>query len=127
MDQVEVDVTCLEAFELLLKEAVHVRPGLDQLLRQLGGKDYPVSKAARERAPQEGFALPRLPEHGGVIEPGCIHVVYTLLDGLVQEPGGGRFVDLLGAPEVREAHATEAENGRLEAGTANGTVEHGGA
>ena len=116
MDEVVIDARGVQPLELRVEKAVHVGATLDQPGWQLGGESHPLAVSVRQGAPDKGLAF------AGVIGPGGVDVIHAAVNRVPDLAGRPLFVD---APILlRQAHATESEDGELVSGLRRLSVEH---
>jgi hypothetical protein len=113
MDEVEVDMLGLKPLELPREVAFHFIRRLDDLLRELRGEQNAIPKAPRKSAANDRLTLPLLPERGGVVESGRIHVIDALFYRLVKEARRRGLIDLVGRTRRRQPHAAKTKHGYL--------------
>jgi hypothetical protein len=116
VDEVVIDARGVEPLELRVEKAVHVRVVLDEPGRQLGGEFHPLAVSVRQGAPDERLAF------AAMIGPGRVDVIDAAVDGVADLAGRSFFVD----PPIllRQAHATESEDGQLVSGLRRLPVKH---
>ncbi len=124
VDEVEVDMVGLKPLELPREVAFHFIRRLDDLLRKLCGEQNAIPKAPRKSAANDRLTLPLLPERGGMVEPGRIHVIDALFYRLVKEARRRGLIDLVGRTRSGQPHAAKTKHGYLYPAASKSPVAH---
>jgi len=102
VQQIKVDVVCLQPPQLLIEIAVHVPARLYQPAWQLGGQVHLFPVAALEGPTQERLALTV------VIGIGGVNIVHAAVNSIPEHPGGMPLIDTAVLADGK-AHASKSQ------------------
>ena len=105
MEQVKVDVVCLQLFQLLVQKAVEILNLFDFPAGHLGGQLDPLPVAILKGASQE--RLTRLP----VVGVGCVYIIHAVVNGVPDHARSFRLIDLARVVvDAGQAHGAKAQS-----------------
>ena len=110
MDQVKVDVVCLQLSQLLIQKTIEIRRLLHHPCRELGREAHLFAISISERLANNQFAF------AFVIGIRGVDVIHAMIDGRTQHPRRFSFVDVRAAPLpicAREPHGAKSQRRSL--------------